>query len=360
MVFESGTIMFMTIFRKFMLWLTSAAFNLVLLSTATVFAVVLVFGSPDQIKTSLNDSQIYDKFVSGLVDSLKPPKDADITIVVDEPAITQAANAAFSAKDIQRHTESIIDSLYRWLEGDTPDLDFKIDLTSNIQVFADNLQASATSHIDSLPLCTTAQEASLISDAIDPFTLDCKPASLSTQNIANQLVESVSGGEGFLSDPVFTVADLQNEAGESPFVNARSLTTTMYRYVKSAPYVLVGTVLALAALLVIEHKNKRGGLGIVAGSLVSSGIFLLVGTWIFDKLLSLTNQAESTDVFQNAMSSVATSLNAAFGKVVMITGGLYIIIGVTLFVVRFAFMPKKPDPAMHNELAKHVNNPKKS
>ena len=126
-------------------------FTLVLGITATV--LVIVFGQPAIIKTSLKSNSAYSRYVPSLIEENKKlPQNADNSILKD-PAIIQILTNSFPSADLEQKTEVFIDSIYNWLRGDTKTLVFTIDFTANKRTFADDLASYAFVRFTSLPIC---------------------------------------------------------------------------------------------------------------------------------------------------------------------------------------------------------------
>jgi hypothetical protein len=115
--------------QRFFLGLGSSFFKILLLFTATVMAIVVVFGNPKPLKTSLSDSKVYDTLVENALKSMespnKPKEGQGDGISLAQPEVKQAVKQAFTPALLQSSTEQIIDGVYRWLDSKSTEPDFR-------------------------------------------------------------------------------------------------------------------------------------------------------------------------------------------------------------------------------------------
>src|SRR5687768_2248304 len=120
--------------KKFARVLSSSLLKMALATAAIAASFVGVFSSPETIKKSLADSNVYDNVISNLIEAAQEegdgegasdvPKDKQLSVEV----LRKSATESFTPAVIQDSLEEGLDGTYRWLNGDVSVPDFQIDL----------------------------------------------------------------------------------------------------------------------------------------------------------------------------------------------------------------------------------------
>src|SRR4051812_48563018 len=119
----------MNIIRKLLVASLVTLFSLFLFSAALSGGVNRTVGTSGKVKHILAESGIYDTVLPSVLDQTKQIDTSAGEISLENPQIKAAAQSAFTPQFIQTSTESVIDSVFDWLNGKTATPQFKIDLS---------------------------------------------------------------------------------------------------------------------------------------------------------------------------------------------------------------------------------------
>ena len=307
--------------RKVFLGLVSSLAVFFLLLTAIDAGVLRVVGSPEPIKQVLADSGIYKSIIPSSLEQAGSDSTNDV-VPFDNPLVISAAESTFGGEYLEKTTGGVIDSIYRWLEGQTPVPDFKIDLTKKKTEFATKVGNAVSKRVADLPRCTTSTVS-----GFDAFEAKCHPAGVAAPQagaaVKNQLLKS----DDFLEDTVITASDIKSADSDKPFFgNQLKNAPEAYQKFKASPVVLaIFAVLALAGTLLLS-RNKLSGLKHVGFILAGVGIFLLIfaggiNEAVDNKVISqisLENQALQDNVRQ-LVGDIADRVSNSF----LVFGAIY-------------------------------------
>lgn len=338
----------MPLVRKIFLSIAGTALVFFLFVTAVDIAVVRVFGSPEPIKKVLNESGIYNSIVSGSLEQAKQISKDNNEISLDNQGVRQAAESTFDGQFLQKTTNDVIDSIYRWLDGQTPIPDFKIDLTAKKTEFADKVAAAAKDRMAGLPKCTTASSGSF-----DAFNATCLPVGANPDQLAGTVRSDVLSGSGFIDKPVLTAADVKSDNSDrSVFTDQLKNTPQAYRNLKSSPWALGLLILISATAVIYLSSSRLKGIRHVGFLLAGVGIFLVlfalsINAALDNKILpkiDLNNAVEQASVRKLVRDSVH-KVDSSFWAM----GLGYMVLGALAIGGYYYLVHKRPVPEPANE-----------
>jgi hypothetical protein len=330
----------MPIVRKVMLGVAGATLVFFLFMTAVDVGIVRVVGSPAPIKRILADSGIYNSIVPSSLDQAKQISGSQNQIPLNDPIVRSAAETTFSGQFLQATTDRVIDSIYRWLDGQTPVPDFKVDLSAKKVEFADRVAKAVDQRAAGLPRCSTAPT----SGSFDPFNTTCLPPGVTAAQAAVAIRSDILNGAGFLDEPVITADSVKSaDSNRSVFADQLKQTPDTYRKLKTTPLIFgLITLLSLLAFILLSNSRRRGfkHLGFV---LIGIGIFVMffglaVNSAVNNKVLpqiSLTNGVLQADL-RKLVHDAAQRVNNTF----LAIGGGYAALG-ALAVGGFYLMERR-------------------
>ena len=218
--------------RKVFLVLFSGLAAFFLFMTALDASVVRVAGSPEPIKQILAGSGIYESIIPNLLGQAEE-ESSDTNIAFGSEIIRSAAISTFSGQYLETTTSSIIDSLYRWLDGETQIPDFRIDLTAKKTELAKKVADGIEERVASLPKCTKP-----ISGEFDAFSAKCRPANVSARQAANAIRQDFLNNEDFLSDTVIAADEIKSGSNTPLFADSYKDVPNVYQKFKASPLAL--------------------------------------------------------------------------------------------------------------------------
>lgn len=260
-----------------------------MLLTITVAAVASFLGTPETLKQILKDSGAYDNVVGIVLDETTRQAKDDNSVPISDEKIKELVNDVFPPSRLQAITDNVADSTYRWLNGEVSEPDFKIDLRAEKVALAQGIAEYAAERIKKLPQCTS------IPTTTDPFEIDCRPPGIDIAAEQKMIEQEFLSNKDFLPETTFTVRDLNKESDKT-FSEQHQGTADAFMLLKKLPYIFGGLALAFGAAIIFLDKTKRDGLSRVGRILLFSGLFLFITTFVFGKLLpvseNLLNAAE--------------------------------------------------------------------
>jgi len=322
--------------KRFARGAASAAFKLCIFLAAVTAAVSMTFGTPDTLKESLGKSTVYDHIVESVLSQVKQDTDLQAQqggeqpdVPLDDAAIQSAAKQAFPPELLQRSTETIVDGVYVWLDGDTPTPNFSIDLSGVKQNLANAIGDQALARAQSLPACTRQQVVQLDPNNLDPFSLPCVPPGLNFQAERQKIVDEVASSQEFLKDPVVTADGWKDQNGVSPFEHAKKVPDA-FQLFKKLPWIFGILGILLAVALVFLHESKRRGLHVISRTVLLTGLVLLAGVLVSSYFLRNVRPnagLANTPDLQEAMVALIRALSAAFNRALTFFAVGYTVLG---------------------------------
>lgn len=354
----------MLLMKKFGRVVASAVLRFSLVGLALSVALATTFGSPDFVKSTVGESGLYGEFVDGLVDQFeqdmnqRPEAGAAQEQVIDPERLRTAAQTALPADLLQSSTETFVDSIYSWLQGETANPEFQIDLTEPKARFITTAGQMAEDHVGGLPICTTAQLRELNPET-DAFSLTCRPPQLNPA-AARQEFETELSRQGFLQDPVINSDNFRAEDGTSSFDNLSGAPAS-YRLGRIMPWIFGATTLLAAAGVVLLSQTKRQGIKSLGFSLLGTGVILAITSWLFDFLLGQAlgpngpiGQSINNNL-QRSAADIAEKLSSAYNGTLLTYGLVYAGLGlIVVLAIRFLWQsqpaaisnPAAPEPRL--------------
>lgn len=283
----------MNFIRKAVVVTVCSLLPMVLLSFGILFSLYQVFGSPTYIKNALDKSGIYDTAIASLVkETTNKQGTSDTQTSEGEAAVRKAVSDAIPATYIKDQTGGVLDGVYAWLQGDTQNLSFAIDLTPVKTELVSNLTAQALERAQSLPACTSATD---LASTDDPFSMDCLPPGTTPDLLANQTRQSVLESDIFKSASI-TPQNL-TQTGDEPLEQQLASVKDGYQAIKKGVYLTGLLAIVFITTAIFLSRPRQTGIKRVALILLTTGgvgiITAVVGGFAVKFVIdSLTEKAE--------------------------------------------------------------------
>jgi hypothetical protein len=335
--------------RKALLVLLTPILPLLLFATALDFGILRVAGSPAPVKNLLVESGIYNSVVSNALDQAQKSAGDSNTISLENSQVKQAAESSFSPQVVQQSTEKVIDGVYDWLGGKTPQPDFSVNLTSVKSSFAEKVGEAAKNNAVTLPACAP----SVIPSSGDPFSANCLPRGVTPEQVGEQAKQQVLNAQGFLKNPNITAKSVQSSGSNQDVFNGQLKDAPkQYQRVKKTPFILVALTLLAIAGIIFLNSSRRKGLKHVGIVLLTTGIFMLFFAWGLNRVVThnvIPKIKLDNKVLQTSVHKLANELTHGVDQNYWIFGGVYTALGIlavggATFIKRGAKTPQ-PVPA---------------
>jgi len=349
----------MLMLKKFAYGVSTSFLKLTLFLAALLFAAWAVFGNSQNIKTALSTSGLYSDVVSSALDSAQqnnqPAQQNSNEVPINQPEIKQVIQKAFPAEFLQTNSEVVLDGIYGWLSGKTPQPEFSVDITAAKQQLISGVGDYAQNRYASLPLCTLQQTKALKGNGIDPLNIECRSPLVSGAQVKQQVESELAANKDFLNKTVYTGADLPKVNNQQPITEKASAAPQAYSALKFMPLLFGLLSILFAVGVVLLSKSKSKGLGSVGRTLVITGGVLFIATfatnWLFNKAnyQILAKPSQSSQIQTDGLLAVKYLVNQ-YNKNLQVFYITYIVLGALLlgalwYRARGQKAVKKPEAA---------------
>lgn len=328
----------------------------ILFSFGFLLAFGHVFGTPDRLEHALEQSDIYEAAVASLVRQTGAEGEQTVPgeggIPSSQEAVQNAVTQALPSETLHEQTTEVLDGVYAWLQGDTTQLEFQVDLTGIQSQLATSLSEQARTQASQLPVC--GPDIAVSPQDFDPFEAECLPAGTDPNAVAEKTRQEVTSSELF-KDPVLDASDIKGDSGK-PLQEQLKPLADVHRAVRG--FTLAGGILSaiLAIAIVFLSTPVHAGLrrlGIILFSVgaVSAGL-ALVGALAMKAVVDAVTRASGEDAVQSAAAKAVQLLTndirtwwLGFGLVLAIAG-IGMLIGHSVLKKRQTATPSsRPTPA---------------
>ena len=259
--------------------LSGSLLRLVLFFGITATVLLIIFGRPTTLKSTLQTSNAYSRFVPSLIEASKKSGQDGGTLSFENPDIVEIFTNSFPPQDIKSGTETFINSTYDWLTKRTPTLSFTIDFTSNKQQFAREIADYAFNKLERLPYCKQPPAE------LDPLSATCRPKDIDIEESKKSYEEQIFKSDSFLQKTILTQDDLPKNTKGQTIVEQLHFAPDIFVWLGRAPYILGALLLFLAFDFIWLSPRKRKGVLSLSTILISSGISILAFPLLFSYIL---------------------------------------------------------------------------
>jgi hypothetical protein len=324
----SVTIGLMPIAKRIGLSILSPLFVLLLFATAFDIGFVQTATHPATVKRLVAESGIYNSVVSNALAQTKSISTSYGSIPTSDPAIQSAARVSLSPRYIQQSTEAAIDDIYDWLNGQTAQPNFNIDLSGAKILFANNIADSTQKRLSALPACTTAQSLAFAqSGSFDAYSAACLPKGVSPAAIAEQVKTGIVNQQDFLATTDLTAANVKTGgSGQSVFSGQLAGAPKQYQRAKKTPAILIILTVLIGVGVVFLSRTWPIGLRHAGISLLIVGLIMLVFSWGLNRAMStkvIPKIKVDNAIFQQDIRTLVTDITQQVDKNYWLFGGLY-------------------------------------
>lgn len=341
------TLELMNTLRKIFLFLIVLGFSGLLFLNSFVWVGRQTVMDRNVTESWLSEGKVYDNFVDELAKTVEKEQSkkhgtetSESDANVDTAALTRAATVAFPPKTLQENFETVLNSVYDWLEGKTEKIVFNLDLTEERQAFIDALGNEAFTKLSSLPACRSEQ----ISEDFDPFSAGCLPTRTDINAQVGKFKTEISGSsEGILQDSSIDGSDLAfNVKGTKTRIDEFfSEAPSAFNLLNKLPFLLAVLVVISSGLIVLLSRPKLKGLKKLTWLFgPTGGILIFLGTagkYIAEGLFLGSRQTNSLS------TPLIKQISSSLSKWHLIIGGTYLALGVICIVVYLILKKRSPE-----------------
>lgn len=305
---------------------------LITLVTGAVFILItnvtlLLTITPDNINAWVEKSGAYTAIPNTMVDNLPTNNTQVEGQSFADAGVKKALKDSITTEYMHQNVSSKIDEGFKWLNGDSKQPNFTIDLQPVKEKFATNLGSYAKSRYLALPDCPPNS----LPNNTSPLQIECKPAiGFDINQQADEITKSVLGSKDFLasSSSIANSTEQANNVGAQETTNdagAISNVPRVYGIFKNAPFFIMLVVLLSCAGIIYLSESKKVGLRKIGRIFLVVGIVSSISIWLEYKAASLLfDQFSKNFIAQNklpaTLADTLTSLFESFRMALFWTG----------------------------------------
>lgn len=308
--------------------------NILLFLLPTVIGVSVLLGTPSTLKQALANSDVYQYFVPAILNesAKKATNEGDgaANAVLSDPGIRNAALSSFEPRVIQNTSETILDGIYAWLQGKTPEPTFTIDLSEPRQKLIANLTAYGKTRAAALPQCTLEQLKQL-QGSRDILTIPCLPPGVDPNKAAEQFSNDLVTNAEFLNETKITSAQLTKDSSGQTVGQKFPHASEVFQALRQAPWIIGGAVILFYGGALALAADKLRAIRKILWSLVGCGIFyaLLMAIYHFVSGNVATSAVSVPDAgLQSSLVQLIRALMSDYIRVVSVVALTYVASGV--------------------------------
>lgn len=336
-------------FKRLVRGSTSQLFKIVIALLALTTAMVIVFGNPNTLKTSLKQSNIFEAAVENVIqESQKESKSSKDDVPLEDPRVQTAIKNVFSGEFLETQSDNVIDGIYTWLDGKSDTPTFNLDLDDAKTKLANSIGDAAVAHVKSLKACSAQQLVKLETSSANLFSLTCRPPGINLKSERAKLVDEITNSDAFLKDTSLSADDLPKDENGQTIFDKLEAARSSYQWSKRLPWILGGVALAFMAAVILLHDDRRRGIMVVSRGFLIAGAILLVGVLI-SNFIAGRNAFIKVDPGNEVQASTllfARALINALNRVLLTFGLIYAGFGAAgLLALHFTKTktPEKPE-----------------
>jgi hypothetical protein len=327
----------------FLYYSARALVSLGLVGLAISLAATTTFGTPDATKSALSDSGAYQKAADQFAQRATQETKQVTGSTLNNASIEASAKESISAAMVQRDSEGVIDASYRWLRGETPQLQISVDLQPYISAFTGNVADQTLSHISTLPICTTEQLQNIDVNNINIYSLPCRPPNVDLGSLKDQALAQLTGSNELLSNTKLSTDSLPKDEQGKTAIDHMSAVPQVFQLSMLLPWLFsIAIIVGVAMLFWLNFSEKRVFAKQIARSSLSAGITVLLVVAlakIFFWFMTRPNgifQRLIEGNFSEVVLSFAQSLERVYDGKLLCFGIVYVLLGIGgLLALRF-------------------------
>jgi hypothetical protein len=148
--------------------------GLVLLSVSRIIT------DSQSLKSWLREAEVYQQVpnvTSTLIEDQMESSDEGLgELPIEGKQLSKVIGKVVTPQWVQSNVETVIDSGYIWLDGETDIPHFQIDLNDRLDILVVETKNLFSERMKELPDCTSQQEQNLSQEEFNPFETECNPS----------------------------------------------------------------------------------------------------------------------------------------------------------------------------------------
>lgn len=183
---------------------------IVMIIMIPLLAVGAVVTDREAVKTLLSDSDVYNTVPDNILsiveleikDDAQPSEKRTLKQSLEQNNLINPDELISTVKNalgdgfLQNQTESLIDSVYDYIDGSTTDIQYSISLSERSDEIASEFKSFVSSSLEAAPVCPKQSNED---EEFDIFELNCLPANANLESELNKVIDEATTDDGVLA-----------------------------------------------------------------------------------------------------------------------------------------------------------------
>jgi hypothetical protein len=298
-------IMLLVILVSVALWVVAATLQMTLFNRETV-------------KRWAQESGAYEN----VIDTIEI-RQVDATGIVTSEILRKAIGAVVTPDYIQKHTETVIDGTYNWLDGNATEISYTIPIHEKQNEFIRELGTLLQEEIRTLPQCSGAISSSE----------SCIPRAYTTETYAASVAKQTAEDSDLFEEPITSNTEgTTNALGQLPMIASLSAAAV---WMSPIAIILLG-----AGYVALSRKWRQGIANLGKRLVFSSAALVVIGAlaWIFGASLDLGARlfgGSDAAIITTVVEPILQQAVVAIGMWLTIFSGSIVLVGAIAWVVGY-------------------------
>lgn len=286
------------------------------------FVFMRLLATPDFLLNSAQESGMYEAAAQEFITASLEEQSIEVSGVnIRDGQVREALGNVATPEFLQKQVETIVFSVYAWLEGETERPSFVLNLEEERESLAESLSQSVREELEALPTCASTEELQANANATDAV---CTPEGFDPEQTQEEVKQELLQSDEFFESGQLNSEDIfeQNEQLKS------SRLPTEFQDARSSWWYGGALLIVGVGLVLYASENRKQGIRLISIQLIivgaSLGLLGLLGL-ILESLS--TNTADLTSL-QLASLQILRDVGGEINKIVLLFGGASAAIGI--------------------------------
>lgn len=261
--------------RRFIVNLLNLIFIIGLVGLAVSISLKSAFTEPAKLKTWVGQSGFYASTVnkaSGDINETLLKTGAKISPNLKQE-INRSIVSALPKTQFTSDVNTVIDSNYAWLKGQTATPTFSISLSSQKSSIANTLGNYLAGQYSGLPTCSLGQ-AEIEAFAVNPFDATCKVTSVSQTSVKTAAINVINSSRIVTNSTKITADSIKKPNTDQPYYKNFN-GHRAYSLLREAP-IIFGSITIICLIGIVAIPTKKRKLTRLSISFAAAGLLLVI------------------------------------------------------------------------------------
>ncbi len=340
----------MHVLRIISFWLTFVFFSAFLVLSLVVPPVTTHITDREAVKSWVNDPNVLNGIGEVVPEIISESLNEESSLVqvsdtplgVDIDQLVDAAQEVLTPEYLAGKTDPIIDGVYAWLEGDTEEPEFEIDLSDKLNAVVVALKAPLRSELAKLPVCPSNISHT---DDFNLFETPCVPQDVDIDKIVDTFSEFITGSD---ADIDFTVSSENIDFSEEVI----NYGPNVFAGLSAMPVFFALMTILFGTATVFLASSRAKGLRMLSWSMIFNGIIIAIGFWLISGINNFSSEANDPLeelIFEKVATPLLQAILADISKTGLLLSLFTVVIGIIIWLLTHVHKKVHKEHELHQK-----------